>query len=225
MSQEERFGKRCGAYSAWHRRHSTARFVGVQEAMSLSMIDVDGVLFDEYDDHGKEPLLLVESARDELNGRVKPTTCLTALARRAGIPAYLVLYTLSDSPNPASRSDRDISVFKVRRLWPDPEPALATLTPQQWATRLLHVRKEECARLNREPKERVQAEPTPQRPQSVYEQGKRVHDKLQQLGVSLFVLVDDRVRLGPEQRLTEPVQLLAKSNAAALRAYVASCRW
>lgn len=55
MSHEERYGVRDKAYSAWHRRGSVRRFVGIDQAQLLSMIDVDGAMYVEYDQQDKEP--------------------------------------------------------------------------------------------------------------------------------------------------------------------------
>jgi hypothetical protein len=43
--QEERFGNRDRTYSAWHRRSSVRRFVGIEKAQLLAMIDLDGALY------------------------------------------------------------------------------------------------------------------------------------------------------------------------------------
>lgn len=89
--QEERYGTRDLAYSAWHRAASIRRFVGWERAQLLSMCDADAVLFLEYMPGIKEPLALVETAMD-VGQESKPATAITQLARRARIPAYLVLY-------------------------------------------------------------------------------------------------------------------------------------
>lgn len=64
MSQEERYGARDMSYSAWHRRNSTRRFIGIEYAQLLAMIDVDVSLYVEYDDKTKMPLALIEIAID-----------------------------------------------------------------------------------------------------------------------------------------------------------------
>ena len=48
--QEEKYGTRDRAYSAWHRRKSTRRFIGIEHAQLLAMIDLDASLYVEYDD-------------------------------------------------------------------------------------------------------------------------------------------------------------------------------
>jgi hypothetical protein len=39
--QEERYNTRDRTYSAWHRRLSTRRFVGLERAQLLAMIDIE----------------------------------------------------------------------------------------------------------------------------------------------------------------------------------------
>ena len=141
MPQEEFIGKRDRSYSAWHRRNSTRRFVGIEAAQTLAMIDLDASLFVEYDDQTKEPLALIETAIDR-GQHMKPATVTTKLAQRCvpQMPAYVLLYTLADSPNPADPRWRDISGFRVRRLWPNPQHDWEILTPAQWANNLKRLR-------------------------------------------------------------------------------------
>jgi len=80
-----------------HRRHSTRRFVGIERAQLLSMIDLDAALYVEYDDSSKEPLALIETARDVGQG-YKAATVTRNLAKRAGLPCYCVLLPLWRSP-------------------------------------------------------------------------------------------------------------------------------
>ena len=137
--QEERYGNRDRAYSAWHRRHSTRRFIGIDRAQMLAMIDLDAALYVEYDDGSKEPLALIETALD-VGQRYKSAAVTSRLAKRANVPCYCVLYTLAKNANPADPQWRDIERFRVRRLWPQPEATWRTVNPQQWATALLRIR-------------------------------------------------------------------------------------
>lgn len=141
MAQEEYSGKRDRSYSAWHRRNSTRRFVGIEDAQTLAMIDLDASLFVEYDDESREPLALMETAIDR-GQHIKPATVTTRLAQRCYpiMPAYVLLYTLSDKPNPADPRWKDISSFRVRRLWPHPKSEWEILTPEQWARNLKRIR-------------------------------------------------------------------------------------
>jgi hypothetical protein len=144
---EERTGRRPSDYSSWHRRASTMRYVGIERAQLLHMIDLDGALFVEYDGDTKKPLALIETARD-IGQPYKCATVTANLARRARLPCYCVLYTCADSANPADTQARDICAFRVRRLWPRPERSWRTLTPGDWATGLLQIRRWSAERLD-----------------------------------------------------------------------------
>lgn len=138
--QEERFGRRPSQYSSWHRRLSVRRFVGIEKAQLLSMIDLDGALYCEFDSTTSEPLALIETAEDRGQHR-KVATVTKRLAERARLPAYVVLYRPAPYPNPADTSQDDIDSFRVRRLWPSPEREWRTLSPLEWAEALLRIRK------------------------------------------------------------------------------------
>ena len=45
MPHEEVTGTRDRTYSAWHRRMSTRRYVGIEAAQTLCMIDLDASLY------------------------------------------------------------------------------------------------------------------------------------------------------------------------------------
>jgi hypothetical protein len=147
--QEERFGTRDRTYSAWHRRMSTRRFVGIERAQLLGMIDLDGALFCEFDMSSCEPLALIETAIDVGQQR-KAATVTRRLAQRARLPAYVVLYRPGDAENPADASQRDIDQFRVRRLWPNPEWQWRVLTPAEWAAALVNIRAWAAARADAE---------------------------------------------------------------------------
>ena len=142
MAQEETHGIRDLSYSAWHRRGSTQRFVGIEAAQTLSMIDLDAALFVEWDDGTKEPLLLIETAMDK-GQSFKTATITKNLARRVvpKLPAYVVLYKLGDAANPVDIEWKDIVSFRVRRIWPEPETPFEEITPQEWANRLVELRR------------------------------------------------------------------------------------
>jgi hypothetical protein len=147
--QEERYGTRSLVYSAWHRRYSTQRYVGIEAAQRLAMVDIDCCLWIEYDDRSREPLALIETARD-VGQPTKPATITRNLARRAGIAAYCALYAHSDYANPAATDLPDIATFRVKRLWPQPEYAWKVHTPQEWADRLLAMREYGASRIDEE---------------------------------------------------------------------------
>ena len=62
--QEEQHLIRDRAYGVWHRSRSISRFLGRRQAQSLTMADLDSVLFVEYGYSGKLPLAVVEVAQD-----------------------------------------------------------------------------------------------------------------------------------------------------------------
>jgi hypothetical protein len=141
MPQEEIYNTRDRSYSAWHRRESTRRFVGIETAQVLAMIDLDASLYVEYDDSTKEPLALIETARD-VGQDYKPATVTTRLAQRCNpiLPAYVLLYRLADERNPADKQWWDIAEFRVMRLHPQPDKEWRTYTPDEWARFLTRLR-------------------------------------------------------------------------------------
>ncbi|RLK36117.1 hypothetical protein C7417_3893 [Cupriavidus plantarum] len=114
------------------------RFLPPSQAETLTMVDLDSVLFAEYDHLGKVPLALVEVARDI--GQEKPAGVLQGLAKLANLPAYVALYEPAANPNPANPNWSDIENFRVRRLWPHPEQGWRSLTPAEWAQALIQIR-------------------------------------------------------------------------------------
>jgi len=136
--QEEQFLIRDRAYGVWHRPRSLSRYLGRRQANSLTMADLDSVLFVEYGYDNKLPLALVEVARDI--GQEKPTGVIKELARMANLPAFVSLYTPSSQANPASPARHDIEGFRVKRVWPRPEANWRSLTPSEWADALVQIR-------------------------------------------------------------------------------------
>ncbi|VWB88386.1 hypothetical protein [Burkholderia lata] len=136
--QEEKFLIRDRCYGVWHRPRSIGRYLERRKAQSLTMADLDSVLFVEYGYGNKVPLALVEVARDI--GQEKPTGVIRELAKMANLPAFVALYTPALQANPASPAWHDIDGFRVRRVWPKPEASWRSLTPGQWANALLQIR-------------------------------------------------------------------------------------
>jgi len=150
VTQEERLDTRDRSYSAWHRRNSTRRFVGIEDAQLLAMIDLDASLYVEYDDGDKEPLALIETAID-VGQSFKTATVTTRLAQLADLPCFVVLYKLADEPNPADHKRRDICSFRVRQLHPKPENGKwVTVTPAAWARYLRKLRRDRCGVLDQQ---------------------------------------------------------------------------
>lgn len=137
MNQEQ-YLIRDRAYGVWHRARSIGRFIGHRQAESLTMADLDSVLFVEYGYSGKLPLALVEVARGI--GQEKPAGVIRELAKMANIPAFVALYTPAPRPNPISPAWHDIDQFRVRRLWPNPENVWRVLSPAEWADALVQIR-------------------------------------------------------------------------------------
>ncbi|MEO8008394.1 MAG: hypothetical protein ABI728_07730 [Betaproteobacteria bacterium] len=84
--QEECYGSRDRAYSAWHRSPSICRYVGIEQAQLLTMIDLDAALNVEYDDQSKEPLALIEAAAG-VGLAHKSATVIANLIRPTGVPS------------------------------------------------------------------------------------------------------------------------------------------
>ncbi|HDZ13857.1 MAG TPA: hypothetical protein ENH60_03025 [Pricia sp.] len=127
---------------------STRRFIGIEKAQLLAMIDLDAALYVEYDDNSKEPIALIETAIDV--NKPKPATVTRNLAIRAKPPAFVVLYTLSDIPNPADSQWKDILKFRVKRLNSKAEKGWESISPEEWAKRLLKMREWSAGNLDRE---------------------------------------------------------------------------
>lgn len=136
--RSERYDTRDRSYGVWHRVKSIARFLEPRQAASLTMADLDSVVFTEYNYPDKVPLCLVEVALDI--GQEKPTGVIQNLARLADLPAFVVLYTPASRPNPFNLNWSDIDSFRVRRVWPKPEAAWRQLSPAEWAQGLVRIR-------------------------------------------------------------------------------------
>lgn len=136
--QEEQYLIRDRAYGVWHRSRSIGRYVGRRQAQSMTMADLDSVLFVEYGYSNKLPLALVEVARDI--GQEKPVGVIRELAKMANLPAFVSLYTPASCANPTSPAWHDIDAFRVKRVWPRPEPNWRMLTPAEWAKALVQIR-------------------------------------------------------------------------------------
>jgi len=139
LSQEEIYNTRDRTYSAWHRRMSTGRFIGIERAQLLAMIDLDASLYIEYDDGTKEPLALIETAED-VGQKYKTATVTYKLSKKADIPCFVVLYKKAETPNPADRNYSDILEFRVKRLYPKWEQEWRILSPNEWSEILLSLR-------------------------------------------------------------------------------------
>ncbi len=149
MAQEEKYGVRDLTYSAWHRRLSTARFVGIEKATLLHMIDIDAVPWTEYGDDMKMPLALIETAED-VGQAYKTATVTRNLASLASLPSLVVLYRKSQQPNPYYPDYQDIEHFRVKRLTPQQEWKWRDFSPEQYAWLLLAMRGWSARRIDEE---------------------------------------------------------------------------
>ena len=147
--QEEKHGFRDKSYSAWHRRTSTSRFIGLNQAQLLAMIDLDASLYVEYDDGTKEPLALIETAMD-VGQPYKTATVTMKLSQRADIPSFVLLYELSDSKNPSDNSCFDIKGFRYKTLYPIKDTQWKQVTPKEWAVTLLKIREWSSNRIKKQ---------------------------------------------------------------------------
>lgn len=144
--QEETTNKRDLTYSAWHRRQSTSRFIGMEKAQLLAMIDIDAALYVEFDDLSREPVGLIEVALER--NKYKAATVTRNLALRASLPSFVVLYTPDNmNLNPADPNWPDILKFRVKRLTPEFEEGWRELTPAAWCKTLLDLRSWSSERL------------------------------------------------------------------------------
>jgi hypothetical protein len=147
---EERYNTRLRHYSAWHRRLSTGRFVGIENAQLLAMIDLDASLYVEYDDGNKIPLALIETAQD-VGQDYKNATVTANLAKMANLPCFIVLYKVSAQKNPADISHNDIEMFRVKKLHPKTNGyngGWVLISPRKWAEFLLKLRRDQCSNLD-----------------------------------------------------------------------------
>lgn len=137
--QEEKYNTRDRSYSAWHRRFSTRRFVGIERAQLLAMVDMDACLYVEYEDGTKIPIALIETAKD-VGQNYKTATVTKNLAKAANIPAFVLLYKLSNQRNPYDKNWFDIESFRVKCLWPRMDNGWKKVTPEDWAKMVLKMR-------------------------------------------------------------------------------------
>jgi hypothetical protein len=106
----ERFGTRDLSYSAWHRTNP-----------GLGMVDVDHV---EMCRSCQEPLALIETAIDvgqDIFGKKAYVTI--NLARKAGLPVFVVLYKLDDAK----------TVIKIKVLDTKSKQIIINGEPKLWS--------------------------------------------------------------------------------------------
>jgi hypothetical protein len=149
MAEHERWGTRNDDYSAWHRSPSIGRYLDDSvDASLMAMIDLDVVLYLEYEKATQEPLAVIEVACDTSNNRgltgieYKNAGVTERLAVKAGIFGFVVLYKSSRSErNPADRKAWDIEWFKYKRLHPKPDGRWHFASPEEWADVIYRLRR------------------------------------------------------------------------------------
>lgn len=126
MSDRERTGSRDLSYSRWHRTDSLSRFIDARVAFRCKVIDIDWC---EYCADCRMPLALIETQNSKASP--KDANVMSQLAKLAGVPAYSVSYWTDDGG--------DVAGFRVRRLEPEPGPAVEK-TPAEYAEFLEFLR-------------------------------------------------------------------------------------
>ena len=119
-------------FNEWHRQDSIKRFITDEDARALTAMDIDLI---EYDFPTGKTVLLHEVAM-YVGQTGKQTHVLAELAKHRGITALCTLYTLSKNDNPANPEVPDISCFRVKKVWPDPEKKFRMYTPAGYAKQL-----------------------------------------------------------------------------------------
>jgi hypothetical protein len=113
---KEKYHQRDLTYSLWHRTESIERYLGHANAEQLRLIDIDAILYVEYERYKNRPLALIEEARD-VGQSFKCAAVMANLARMAKLPAFLVLWLPSSEANPVTNGKYpDIERFRVRPM-------------------------------------------------------------------------------------------------------------
>src|SRR5690606_23866370 len=136
-SLEERTGTRDLTYSRWHRPKSIRRYLSVEQAAKLTVIDIDWC---EACWRCAAPLALIETQRSTKGP--KNARIMTELAKLAQLPAFSVGYHVGEVGG-----EEDCIAFYVTQLWPYADARrVVTMTAQQYAEWLWSLRsKHECA--------------------------------------------------------------------------------
>lgn len=129
MSERERTYERDLMYSAWHRTDALKRYIAQRDAFDCAVIDIDWC---EYCRKCRQPIALMEAQCSA--GAPKEASITCAVARRAGLAAYSISYSLTTD-------ELDIEWFRVRQLVPV-RTDVERLLPEEWARRLFDLRLE-----------------------------------------------------------------------------------
>ena len=104
-------------YSEFHYAASASRFISREDAERLANINIDRSFWIECHHRSFKPFALIESAVDIGQSR-KTVTAIANLAMLAKIPAYLVLFTMSDNLT----GKVDITKLRVQCVWSPVRP-------------------------------------------------------------------------------------------------------
>lgn len=126
------YSKDQNAFNEWHRQESIKRYIHPKDAGGLVAMDLDLL---EYDWDTGQVVLLHEVAEDRGQNN-KQTRVMRQLAEQAGCHALCTLYTLSNEYNPENPDVLDISWFRARRVWPNPQHEFISMNPAEYARRL-----------------------------------------------------------------------------------------
>lgn len=115
MSRQERYDTRDRVFSHWHRTLPDC----------ATAIDID---FLEYCRKCRWTLALIELAQD-VGQTFKPTPVLQRLAWQAGVPAYLIFYTIEGDT---------VAMARVQELVPNRSASVAMTGTElgEWITKL-----------------------------------------------------------------------------------------
>ena len=145
--KDERYGNRDLSYSSWHRVGSIQRYVGLEKAQSLTMFDVDAMPWVETAEYGKTPVAFIETAIDV--GQTDKKTYIGVVGKLSDMPAYVVLYKLAESSNPASPQWSDIESFRVKELYPNKDPSWKWMSAGEYANWLFSSRSKWIERMSK----------------------------------------------------------------------------
>jgi hypothetical protein len=119
MADREFFFFRNEAFSLFHRTCRLSEFVDKETARTMSMIDLDGVMYCLINGQSY-PLALIETAIDK-DQEWKNYKGTQILAQRARLLAWVIFYKLSTEPSPADpfKKVKDICSMRIMQISPE----------------------------------------------------------------------------------------------------------
>jgi hypothetical protein len=131
MSRWERHNQRCSAFSTWHRTNLPD---------DCAAIDSDLV---EVCNECYTPLALFELARD-VRQSYKPSTATRKLGEMAGVPVFVVLYSVGESG--------EFKGVRIQRVAPDRHPkdgSFDCISPERLAGLITKIHNRKCTGCSR----------------------------------------------------------------------------